>query len=274
MRLRIRDNIRTHLWFGVYCHVSLWHLSYRRSISGCKYFVIPLDIVKFIVTVSSVGVSLQRISRRSREAGLNFSYVSFLFFYVVYLFFSEGKNSESNGILTFKKRLAFLLYFVREFNESNASVEYELIDLGFDTQVTCNFNHQQQNKYFHFSLSLNKQSQVKFDSVANGEKPQFNQFKLHKQRARTFTTFLLYYIFSLLLGSDLLIFFPVLNVTRVFSSFLIHCFCTSFRSKFSRLHNKNSEDHSQLRSRFLHKSHHHISLLLSFKKIISVCGLS
>lgn len=37
MRLKIRDNVRT-IWFGVNCHVSLWHLSYRRSSSRCIFF--------------------------------------------------------------------------------------------------------------------------------------------------------------------------------------------------------------------------------------------
>lgn len=193
MRLKILANIRT-LRFGVYCHVSLWHLSCRRC-SGCKYFVVSLDIVKFIVTVSSVGESLlQRIGRRSREAGLNFSYVSFLFLCCVSFFSLRREkvrslmafwHSENVSHFFFTSCVSVtMLTRLWNMNWSNPALTLKLRAISIINSKI--------NIFIFLYLSTNSHN-VKFDSVANGEIPQYNQFKLHKQRPRTLTT--IFYIF-------------------------------------------------------------------------------
>lgn len=166
---------------------------------------------------------------------------------------------------------------MRECNDADTSVEYELIDLGFDTQVTCNFNHQQQNKYIHFSLTLNKQSQVKFDSVANGEIPQYNQFKLHKQRARTFTIFFLH-ILHIFFASTRLRFinFSLFIMWQEF--FFLFSFIVS-----AQVFDRNTLDYTIKIVRIILSFAHvffinHISLLHSLKKLFlsadsrRICG--
>lgn len=266
MSLNIRDNIRT-LWFGVYCHVSLWHLSYRRSSSGCKYFVIPLDIVKFIFTVSSVGVSLQRIVE-GQERQDRIYLTSLFFFYVVYLFFSEGKlrslmafwHSENVSHFFFSSCVSVTIS-TRLWN-MNWSISALTLKLRAISIINSKIN------IFIF-ISLNKQSQVKFDSVANGEIPQYNQFKLHKQRDPNIHDFSFTFFASTRL--KFIYFFPVLNVK---SFFFLFSFIVS-----AQVFDQNQLDYIIKIVRIILSFAHvffinHISLLHSFKKITSGCRLS